>query len=285
MLDAVITRDYNAAGLPDSLTYPASSVAADGFFASTVDLIANGALLDLQVAIDNYRRDFGNWLAGCRAALAYCNGGDVPIPTGVADAGKAAVRASTALMQMINQDLSAREQQRDVVLEQARRDFESFRNEDLLGYAEVNGKSVPVVAVSVLDFADGALMTSINPRTGGFWSGTPVLAASYMERYVDWASDHFIKPGAAVSLLPLGVWPKSLAPATDFRPAALGSENPLTSVPRALGVPGAGSAVIRTGAAAIGLGTVFVGMYNATIAVEGFFYAIPSYGNNSTKDP
>jgi len=89
------------------------------------------------------------------------------------------VRASTALMQMINQDLSAREQQRDVVLEQARRDFESFRNEDLLGYAEVNGKSVPVVAVSVLDFADGALMTSINPRTGEFWSGTPVLAANF----------------------------------------------------------------------------------------------------------
>jgi len=37
--------------------------------------------------------------------------------------------ASTALMQMINQDLSAREQQRDLALEQARRDFESFRNE------------------------------------------------------------------------------------------------------------------------------------------------------------
>jgi len=104
----------------DPSGYSASSVAADGFFASTVDLIANGALLDLQVAIENYQRDFGNWLAGCRAALAYCNGADVPIPVGVGEAGRAAVRASTALMQMINQDLSAREQQRDLALEQWR---------------------------------------------------------------------------------------------------------------------------------------------------------------------
>ena len=73
------------------------------------------------------------------------------------------MRASTALMQMINQDLSAREQQRDVVLEQARRDFESFRNEDLLGYVEVKGRRVPVVAVSVMDFGGGFLMTSMDP--------------------------------------------------------------------------------------------------------------------------
>lgn len=105
----------------------------------------------------------------------------------------------------------------------------------------------------------------------------------YGERYVDWTSDHVIDPGAAASLLLLGVWPKSLAPATGGRPPLLGSNNPLTSVPRAVGVPGAGSPIARTGAAGIGLATMFVGMYDATIAASGFFYAIPNYGGGSCK--
>ena len=105
----------------------------------------------------------------------------------------------------------------------------------------------------------------------------------YGERYVNWTSDNFIEPGAAASLLLLGVWPKSLAPATGGRPPLLGSTNPLTSVPRAVGVPGAGSRIARTGAAGIGLATMFVGTYDATIAVTSLLYAIPNYGDGSCK--
>jgi len=147
----------NPLSYADPSGYSASSVAADGFFASTVDLIANGALLDLQVAIDNYRRDFGNWLAGCRAALAYCNGGDVPIPTGVADAGKAAVRASTALMQMINQELSAREQQRDVALAVGRAEWA------IAGALDQDPGKFSSSLVETLD----KLMDSVDSITGG----------------------------------------------------------------------------------------------------------------------
>ena len=106
---------------------------------------------------------------------------------------------------------------------------------------------------------------------------------SYMQRYVDWTSDNFIEPGAATGLLLFGVWPKSLAPATGFRRPLLGLTNPLTSVPRAVGVPGAGSAVALTSAAAIGVATMFVGMYDATIATTGLLYAIP--GGGSCKKP
>lgn len=102
---------------------------------------------------------------------------------------------------------------------------------------------------------------------------------TYMQRYVDWTSDNFIEPGAAAGPLLFGVWPKSLAPATGGRPPLLGSTNPLTSVPRALGVPSAGSAVARTSAAAIGVVTMFVGMYDATIATTGSLYAIPGGGS------
>lgn len=95
---------------------------------------------------------------------------------------------------------------------------------------------------------------------------------SYMERYVDWTDDYLIDPGAAVGLLLFGVWPKSLAPATGGRAPALGSKNPVTSVPRAFGYGGdwAGSVRGRQGIAAIGLVTMLVGTYDATIAAEGF---------------
>ena len=40
-------------------------------------------------------------------------------------------------------------------------------------------------------------------------------------------------------------------------------------------VPDAGSSVVRTGAFGIGLATVGIGFYDATIILEGFLYAIP----------
>lgn len=88
----------------------------DAFTASTVDLIANGALLDLDVSIANYQRSFSEWRSGCLAALALCDGASVPKPTAVTAAGIAAVRASTAVMHMINDDLASREQQREAGL-------------------------------------------------------------------------------------------------------------------------------------------------------------------------
>ena len=59
----------------------------------------------------------------------------------------------------------------------------------------------------------------------------------------------------------------------------LGSDNPLTSVPRALSIPGAGSMVVRFGAAGVGIATVAVGWYNVGVFASGLVYAAPSYSN------
>ncbi len=107
---------------------------------------------------------------------------------------------------------------------------------------------------------------------------------SYMDRYVDFVSDNAINVGPYAVALLGGLWPKSWAPATSGRPPLLGSTNPLTSVPRAFGVPGADSALARTGAAGIGLLTVGVGFYDVTIELSEFAYAIPSYGNGSCPE-
>lgn len=63
------------------------------------------------------------------------------------------------------------------------------------------------------------------------------------------------------------------APAGGFRGPLLGSRNVLTSVARGFGVPGGSSAAVQGTAAAIGLATVAIGMYDATIELEGFIYA------------
>jgi RHS repeat-associated protein len=108
---------------------------------------------------------------------------------------------------------------------------------------------------------------------------------SYMDRYTDFVSDYAINVGPYAAALAGGLWPKSLAPATLGRGPLLGSTNPLTSVPRALGIPGADSMLVRTGAAGIGLATVGIGFYDLTIELEGFLYAIPSQGSGSCTQP
>jgi hypothetical protein len=105
---------------------------------------------------------------------------------------------------------------------------------------------------------------------------------SYGDRYVDFVSDNAINVGPYAAALAGGLWPKSWAPATGFRGPLLGSTNPLTSVPRAFGVPGANSVLARTGAAGIGVLTVGIGFYDLTIELEGFLYAIPSQGSGSS---
>jgi len=98
---------------------------------------------------------------------------------------------------------------------------------------------------------------------------------------MNFVSDNAINVGPYAAALAGGLWPKSLAPAGLGRPPLLGSTNPLTSVPRAFGLPGADSVLVRTGAAGIGLVTVGIGFYNVTIELEGFLYAIPSQGSGS----
>jgi hypothetical protein len=102
---------------------------------------------------------------------------------------------------------------------------------------------------------------------------------------VSFVSDNAINIGPYVAGLAGGLWPKSWAPATNFRPPLLGSPNPLTSVPRAFGVPGANSALARTGAAGIGLATVGIGFYDFTIEIEGLFYAMPDVSVQPPKFP
>jgi RHS repeat-associated protein len=117
-----------------------------------------------------------------------------------------------------------------------------------------------------------------------FWNpGSPLTGHScddgywdrYRDRYIDWTADHVIDVGPYAAGLAGGLWPKSLAPATGGRPALLGSTNPLTSVPRGFGVPGANAPAVRAGAALIGVATVGIGIYDATVILEGFIYAIP----------
>ncbi|HID48987.1 MAG TPA: RHS repeat-associated core domain-containing protein, partial [Chromatiales bacterium] len=99
------------------------------------------------------------------------------------------------------------------------------------------------------------------------------LCKDYWDRYMDHLNEYLINVGPYAAALAGGLWPKSLAPATGGRPPALGSTNPLTSVPRAVGIPGAGSTVVRTGAAGIGVATVGIGFYNIGVFASGLGYA------------
>ena len=90
---------------------------------------------------------------------------------------------------------------------------------------------------------------------------------------MDHLNEYLINVGPYASALADGLWPKSLAPATGGRPALLGSSNPLTGVPHAVRVHGAGSAVVRTGATGIGVATVGIGFYNIGVFKSGLGYA------------
>jgi RHS repeat-associated protein len=95
----------------------------------------------------------------------------------------------------------------------------------------------------------------------------------YWERYLQHLNKYLINVGPYAAALLGGLWPKSWAHVTGGRPPLLGSKNPFTSVPRAFGVPGAGSAIVRTGAAGIGVATVGIGYYNAGVFASGLVYA------------
>ena len=96
---------------------------------------------------------------------------------------------------------------------------------------------------------------------------------SFGARYFAHLNAYLVDVGPYAVLLAGGLWPKSLAPATGGRGPLLGSDNPLTSVPRAFGIAGAGSAIARTGAAGIGVATVGIGYYNVGVFTSGLAYA------------
>lgn len=100
---------------------------------------------------------------------------------------------------------------------------------------------------------------------------------SYGDRYLAHLDQYLINVGPYAVALFAGVWPKSLSPATGGRRVLLGSRNPLTSVPRGFGVPGAGAAAARLAAGGIGVATVAIGYYNVGTFISVAFYAIPSY--------
>ena len=80
---------------------------------------------------------------------------------------------------------------------------------------------------------------------------------------MDFVSQYAINVGPAATALAAGVLPKSFAPAGAFRPPLLGSTNPLTSVIR--GLTGYTSPAVEGTAAAVGVATVGIGTYDATI--------------------
>jgi RHS repeat-associated protein len=97
----------------------------------------------------------------------------------------------------------------------------------------------------------------------------------YMENYLRHIDTYSINPKEYALLMAGGLWPKSLVPRTGGRitPFGGGTPNPLTSVPRAAGFPGAETAPVQYVAEGIGVLTVAGGFWNIGVAVGGLYYA------------
>jgi hypothetical protein len=97
----------------------------------------------------------------------------------------------------------------------------------------------------------------------------------YWDRYFDYTNRYTINVGRCAYLLSFGLWPKCLAPATLGRGPVgfFGSNNPFTSVPRAVGAGWGGSNIARLGANGIGVVTCAIGGYNMGVYIGGFVEA------------
>jgi hypothetical protein len=94
-------------------------------------------------------------------------------------------------------------------------------------------------------------------------------------QFADFISDYGIDVGPLVfPMIGYGVQPKTWVFRTGGRGPLLGSTNPLTSVVR--GATGYTSPAVETSAAALGLATVGIGFYDATIEVEAAIAALHS---------
>ena len=169
-----------------------------------------------------------------------------------------------------------------------------FISEDPAGFAggqlsfTAYGGSDPVDNIDPMGLESPRAACGGGPGTAA-WAGCAKIpkvkrgCGDYWSNYREFVSQNAINVGPYAAALAGGLWPKSWAPAGGFRPPLLGSQNPLTSVPRGFGVPDAGEPIVQGTAAAIGVATVAVGFYDATIEVEGFIYAddsVPVVDNN-----
>lgn len=144
-----------------------------------------------------------------------------------------------------------------------------------------NGTTASVETSVVVQLPDGSFVDEQGkpiPPVQAQPKENPAAATSggpgYLDRYLQHVNTYTINVGPAVGALAGGLWPKSLAPITNGRGPLLGSKNPLTSVPRALGIPGAARAGVQYTAATIGVSTVAIGWYNVGVFVSGLVYAI-----------
>ncbi|WHZ29949.1 MAG: hypothetical protein OJF51_004751 [Nitrospira sp.] len=142
--------------------------------------------------------------------------------------------------------------------------FQRFIAEDPIGFLSGDVNVYAYVGNDPLRYTDPFGLDKTNNCPG------------YGSRYLSHILTYTIDLGTYAAALGGGLWPKSLAPATSGRGPFLGSTNPLTSVPRALGIPGASTVAAQTASATIGVATVGIGFYNIGVFTSGLFYAIPS---------
>ena len=144
------------------------------------------------------------------------------------------------------------------------RDFDPstgrFTSEDPLGFVDGENRYGYVVNNPLID--PYGLCTGAGQYYPGYWT-----------RYFQHLNAYSVNVGPAAWALFGGLWPKSWSISTGGRPPSLGSRNPLTSLPRSLGIPCAGAQIVRGVAMGIGALTAGVGMYNVGVFISGFGYA------------
>ncbi len=130
----------------------------------------------------------------------------------------------------------------------------------------------------------GMVLTYSGGNAYTYGPGTAPNAPGYWDRYLQHSNAYSINVGPYVyPLIGNGPWPKSWVPRTGGRPPLLGSKNPITSVPRAVGDPIARTPYSRFTAAGTACVVVGIGFYNWGVFIGGFFYA--AFPGSNGLDP